>query len=353
MATKQYSLSQYNEILFGNMEYRLPENITKIVEKLSSLLGVSNELPDSSRTKQCDPHREKDFKNKRYGYNKEKDVEWETLRSFKSTVIEKKEGVEKTISDIRNCLNKISIKNYDTNKAQIISLIDEVIEKQERDKLKTEQVKSDKLKTEENELLIGKVQESTQYKDLEKIAINLFDIASTNKFFSEIYAKLYGELVVKYSIFNSILSNFVSTFTESMKNIQYVDPDANYDMFCLYNKANDSRKATSVFIVNLMKENIIDIATLINIISDTYNILISYINEQNRTNEVEEVIENLYLLITESIKPTKDNSIFLNDTFIQIIDNIKMVSKYKVKDVPSISSRAIFKLMDILDKVNK
>ena len=326
MATAQYNLNSFNEIAFSNMEYKLPSIVITAIDALKVLLGVSTMSTSETQSRRSSENvsRDRDFKKKKFGVNK--DTEWETIRSFKTTIIEKKEGVEKTMSDIRNCLNKISIKNYEANKEMIMNYIDSLCKK-------------DSEETGEN---IGET------KDLEKIANNIFDIASTNKFFSEIYAKLYGELAGKYTIFKDILSNFLCNFTENMKNIKYVDPAGNYDAFCIYNKANDARKATSVFIVNLVKEGIIESSTLLTTITDTYNIILKYIYEENRINEVEEIIENLYLLVTETIK---QRSILTTAVWDSILQNIKTVSELKVKDVPSISSRAIFKMMDILDKM--
>ena len=101
------------------------------------------------------------------------------------------------MNSIRSCLNKLSEKNYDTNKIELLELIDNL--------------------------------ESEQ---LTIVANNIFDIASTNKFYSKIYAKLYKELLNKFTIFDEILQNFISVFTETMKNIQYVEQNKNYDEFC-------------------------------------------------------------------------------------------------------------------------
>ena len=324
MATSQYNLNKFNDIIFSKMEYKLPMDATEIIEKMKTLLGLPLHGTNEDPMRRSNDSR--DTKKKKFGVNK--DAEWDTIRSFKTTVIEKKEGIEKTKSDIRNCLNKISVKNYETNKELIMNYIDEILAKP------THVPSSDIY-----EILVN---------DLDKIANNIFDIASTNKFFSEIYAKLYAELALKYSIFKDILYKFVSTFTENMKNVKYIDPAGDYDAFCSYNKTNDSRKATSVFIVNLVKEGIIESSVLLDTINDVYNIILQYIYESDKVNEVEEIIENLYLLITET---SKKKSILTKDNWGGVIQKIKIVAELKSKDLPSISSRAIFKMMDILDKI--
>jgi hypothetical protein len=181
-----------------------------------------------------------------------------------------------------------------------------------------------------------------------KIANYIFEIASTNKFFSEIYASLYKELTTRYDIFQNILSDFVSTFTDRIKEIQYVDQNADYDAFCANNKINDARKATAVFIVNLMKKDVLQKDLLVVTINSVIDIVLEYIELEDKVNQVEEITENIFLLVSES-------QIFLKDIFEwnNILEKIRGISQLKVKDKKSLSSRAIFKYMDIMDKIKK
>ena len=181
--------------------------------------------------------------------------------------------------------------------------------------------------------------------ELSKIANNIFDIASTNKFFSEIYAKLYKDISTQFpEVFNSILTTFLEGFTNTMRTIKYVDQRDNYDDFCKYNKGNDKRKATSIFITNLVKMDVIHADILMSIIKEIQNVLSDYMKQENRVNEVEEITENMFLLLT-------NDSAFLKTCIdSEIIENVKLISCLKPKEKPSISSRAIFKCLDIVDK---
>jgi hypothetical protein len=67
----------------------------------------------------------------------------------------------------------------------------------------------------------------------------------------------------------------------------------------------------------------------------------------NKNNEIEEMTENLFLMITES-----SSFIKLSEKGEKIIENVKKMSEWKVKELPSISSRAIFKYKDIVDKLS-
>jgi hypothetical protein len=321
-----YSLNDINTISFDST-YKLPESVLDIISELSKILGNTNERTTvthstyiNDKSKRPTTHSDNRSRNKKQSSvftNEGKSEEaWEHLRSFKATVVEKKtEGIDKTINDIRVCLNKISQKNYEIILPLIIELIQTISENPE---------------------------------NLKIIANYVFEIASTNKFFSEVYASLYKELTTLYDIFQIILSDFVSTFKTKFQDIQYIDPNGDYDAFCANNKINDSRKATAVFIVNLVKKDVIPKDVVLNIIDSAIDTVLEYIDTPNKINQVEEITENIFLLISESY-------LFLRDStnWGSVLENVKMISQMKVKEKASLSSRAVFKFMDILDKTKK
>ena len=250
------------------------------------------------------------------------DEDWEAVRNpvpFKATVIDKKEGIEKSINDIRVCLNKISAKNY---KSQLETIIENI-----------------------NNILLDN---ENKIEDMKTIVKAIFDIASNNKFFSELYADLYKELGDKFPEFNSIIEEFLVQYKENVKEIVYVDPNTDYDKFCNYNKSNDKRKALSAFLVNLMKKQIITTDLLLDIILYLQGLITKYIDEPNRLNEVEEITENLFIIIP-NIKAECSSL----ENWNVILTNVTECSKLKAKDRQSLSSRAIFKYMDMVDKLNK
>ena len=335
MSIIHYNLNDYNEILFGTyghstkdeetpMKYELPETVLKIISILAKKFGSN---PVSKPISSVNEHRLR--KQRHHSSHKSSDESWIISRDFKTTtIIEKKEGPDKIMNDIRAALNKISNKNYDTNKDIIVNNLNELISQLQIEK-----------ETNNDDKTIDATQE------LSKIANNIFDIASTNKFFSEIYAKLYKDISTQFpEVFNSILTTFLEGFTNTMRTIKYVDQRDNYDDFCKYNKGNDKRKATSIFITNLVKMDVIHADILMSIIKEIQNVLSDYMKQENRVNEVEEITENMFLLLT-------NDSAFLKTCIdSEIIENVKLISCLKPKEKPSISSRAIFKCLDIVDK---
>jgi len=283
-------------------EYTLPESVLSIIQNLCIQLNVSAPVPSTV------------IERKKRAIVQSPDDEWTTVRSFKSTVIEKKEGVQKTINDIKSCLNKMSIKNFELQKNEIIRYIEEL--------------------NPDNYLV-----------EIKQIASSIFHIASTNNFFSEIYANLYKILVEKFGVFKEILDDFTVHFIESMQGIKYVSQNDDYDKYCKYNQENDARKATSAFITNLTINGVLAKESLTQIVLQMQALIHENIDLSDKVNEVEEITENLFIILSKGMSEIKGPS------WDTIVDKIREFASYKPKEKKSLSSRAIFKFMDIIQKI--
>ena len=339
----QYNLDDYTTIQSApDFDHQLPPSIHSTIQKLIKDLDIpintatqqtpiadisqtnrnhfrERHSPSSSLSSSSSKFR-KPRNDKSSNIKKGIDTTWEKQAEFIATKIQKKEGIEKLINEIRVSLNKISTKNYETHRDTIFKNINDIID-----------------------------DEANYEEDIKKIATAIFEIASTNKFYSELYATLYKELIDKHPIFNNILNDFISTsYLNNISRIEYVDEKKDYDKFCLMNKENDKRKAVSVFIVNLMKKELITKIAVIDIILHLQGLVISNIDESNKNYVIEEITENISLLITTSAKTLIDEQ-----KWNTVTENIQTCSQLKVKEHQSISSRAIFKYKDIVDFMHK
>ena len=312
-----YPLAQILHIV-GNMNgYELPQEISNRIGDLSNKVGA----PSYNRTPVFHKNRD-DSKPKKKPKQKNQeinDADWETIRNFQVTEREQKDGIDKMLDDIRGELNKLSDKNYDKI--------------------------SERIKT----CLVDMVKcESFDSKHKEKIALLIFDIATTNKFYSALYAKLYKELVVDYDFIVSEFEKKFSTFKQLFKDIQYVNPDEDYNLFCKINKENESRRALSLFIVNMVKLEELPCDYLINIIEELITLTKSKMATADCKEHVNELSENIYTLITESYQYIKRHPEFEN-----IMKHIKFIKSEKSKDHLSLSSKSVFKYMDMFDYISK
>jgi len=258
--------------------------------------------------------------------------EWKALKTVKPV---SKEGIEKEINELRMVLNKISNKNYDTQKDQILSLIKKC--KMHYDKIEQETL--DKPDEESSDVLSTP---SSEY--LNKIGHFIFDIASTNKFYGDVYADLYKVLMNEYNIFEIILQEFVKSFQNMIKKIQYVDPSVNYDAYCEYTKLNDKRRATTSFLVILMNRSVLSESIILEFIKHYQLSLNEFVIKEGYEDEVNEITEILYLLISLGKDKLQNMSIWKDD----IVPEVVSFSNKKSKEYQSLSSRSVFKFKDIL-----
>ena len=325
MVGSYYNLSEIQlistELIGSNM---LTSKTLQVFEHILKNIVIPPPEPFSSEQSTVPISRPFDKDRNRRRGQKSKDrpsMDWENVRvpAFTPTKIQTKEGIEKQINDFRILLNKISVKNYETQRDLIFIKINEIIS----------------------------INEDNSETDLEKIASTIFDIASANKFYSDLYADLYVELINKFEIFDDLLDGLLDKYYESLKNIHYIDHNIDYDGFCNYTKTNDLRKAMASFIINLMKKGAVEKEKVLGLILSIQKLLNDYIDSYDRLNEVDEIIENLFLLLTQSHLTLNVNEKWSSN----IVPFIQDISKMKSKECKSLSNRAVFKCMDILDNL--
>lgn len=249
------------------------------------------------------------------------DPDWEAMRAFKATKIESKTGIEKTVNDIRVALNKISSANYEKQKNIVLEFVNGYFNGPDAD---------------------ANVNDA----DTGRISKAIFDIASTNKFYSEIYAKLYKELIEVSPVFRGLLDDFVSGFTNMSGAPIYVDPDVDYDGFCVYSKACDVRKSTSTFLVNCMKIGLILPDQICDILCEFVAYVEANMQDESFVKLVEEVIENVFIISTACQTELKTTAKWDECA----LPAISKFASQKNDGRKGLSSRAAFKCMDIVAK---
>ena len=132
--------------------------------------------------------------------------------------------------------------------------------------------------------------------------------------------------------------------------IEYIDPDVDYNQFCINNVSNEKRKAVSAFFVNLSLNGIIPPQNIMNVLKELFESVLTLMVQPNKTNEVCELIENIAILYNAQVLKLSDNlETVINHegvekTFVQVITHL---STTRMKTYPSLSSKSIFKCMDL------
>jgi hypothetical protein len=151
-----------------------------------------------------------------------------------------------------------------------------------------------------------------------------------------------------HEVFKGVFEKSFSEFVGLFKKIDYVDPSVDYNKFCEITKNNDKRRAMSTFIVNLMTEGVLHPDKVVEIIMELQEMISSYIKLANKTNELEELNENIFILITNG-----KGVLSSHEEWERIVSRIKFLSllKVKMKEYPSVNNKLIFKNMDILEEL--
>ena len=328
--TAIYKLSDFMNITFNGFDYSVPEDTIKIINSLAIQVGSPTYIKTPTFQKKPITNDINSIK-KRKGY-KHMEVtsdDWDTLRTFQATKIEKKTGTDGQINQLRLLLNKLTDKTFVEIHSQIIDIIEAIVADIEEDKDKDKD------------------------KDLNIIGLAIFEIASTNKFYSKLYADLYTDLIYRYEFVRPIFRKNFDEYMNIFNNIETADPEIDYNKFCEINKTNETRKAISAFFMNLMTNNIVPKNSIIHILCELLEPVLKFIEQEDKKNEVQEITENIAILFNKEMienmlsdKATSQSCMIKENTIIQIIANL---AKSKSKDYKSLSNKSIFKYMDLLE----
>ena len=167
-----------------------------------------------------------------------------------------------------------------------------------------------------------------------------------NKFWSELYAILYSDLVKSIPIMYDICNKNFDHFGKMFNNIEYISPDEDYNKYCIINKQNEERKGMSNFLTYLMRNNLIDTKNMCNLIIKLLDTIIQEMTKENKNKHIEEIAENLALLILNG--NTKLES---SDKWDIIYEKVELLATKKAKNFNGLSQKTVFKMMDIYDEL--
>ena len=304
----RYTLSDFNNIFKNTGLISLPNNIIEIIHNLSGKVGAPEYIKTPQFSKSIST-----INRRKKKYIETKNDDWVTIRTFQTTEFKKKDGIEYNINLIRKYLNMITNNTYIKIKDNIINEIKSI---------------------------------DSSKNDLDYLCREIFKIIIENTVYSDVYAKLYKDLIEEFSIFNDILLSNFKKFELLFESIEYVDPEKDYNKFCEINKENEIRRSICIFYINLMKENIIEKAAITSILLNLFNMLNKMIASKTKKNEIDELSEILYIFTTNCYEHLDKN------IATEIYNNIIKITKIKCKDEPGITNKCIFKHMDMLDEIS-
>lgn len=267
------------------------------------------------------------------------DEDWETMRNFKITQKDKKIGIEKKYDELRSLLNKLTDDTYEEIKNTIISTIN---------------------------THIG-AETGHSYYDFAVIIEFVFEIVKTNAFYSKLYANfIYDLFQVDASFVDWFQANFSSLIAslygiELHKNdIRIGNAEKDYDDFCEINKENEERRNLAVFFCDMKhknsdyfvkKDKMYEAAEYV---VKYYDLFLNYGENDEAQEQCAEACE-LFCILYKNLLMTPH----VDETLVAMIRqlspemcvNLRTITKLKrgdlKQDYPGITSKTLFKLMDV------
>ena len=323
--TNKYTLSHFEDIICNGIDYQLPDEIRQKIQEIADQVGAPEYVRTPQFVRKERGGRGNGGRGGRRNRRKAQEVsdeDWEAIRTFEATQRETREGIDASIDLIRKALNKITDKTYDSLYPQIIAEMDKVVEAS------------------------ATVESGSE--DMEKLSNRIFSIVSETAFYSDMYAKLYYELVEKYTWLRPVLDKTFQEYLNSTKTIVYCSPDEDYDGFCRNNKENSRRQAIGKFFVNISRHKCLDPTDVADIIEEIQDYMISLYKNEGNT----EIVDELSEITGGMIIAGYEDVLCKTDNWLSISQNVKEMSGLKARDYPSLSNKSVFKHMDIMDVIS-
>ncbi len=182
---------------------------------------------------------------------------------------------------------------------------------------------------------------SNEIKDdnlLNNIAESIFEIILVSRFNSDIYCKLYYEILEKYDFIKKVFNIYIDKVKSLYNDIKLCET-INFEEMNRVNKNNDKIKSTILFTVNCLVYNIIDVDLLYRYILHYQSILLDNILIDQKKQFCEELTELIIIFIV-NIKEFNNQDIY---------NNVIKFANANIRDYKSLSNKIVIKHMNLLD----
>ena len=340
-----YTLSDFHSISTKGFNVILPDTTVDLINNLSSLVGSPNYIKtpvfskkeisyDNERRKRKDKHTKRGNdtswtdKNKNNSNNSSNLDTTNSNIVFKSPSTTKKEltPVETYVKKIRTILNKVATNSDIDLLTPFTNILDEMLE---------------------TDITCEEVTEVSEH---------ITRIMLTNSFYSKDYSRIYSLLLKRYDFIKDSFENQYNMYLKSYQNVQDINPDEDYDLFCSINKGNDERRSITLFYTKMYYiHNMIDTEKILCLLGETVEMLYKNIDNSDTTYLNDELIENICIFIQKNnsnlFQLCKQTHIKNQDITIESF--ILKLSKSKPKQYKGLSTKSLFKIVETVEHLKK
>jgi hypothetical protein len=295
----RYTRKEIDVIRNKHITFKISDSVLNIISSIVHEVGSPSYIKTPSFTKR-----------KRKNHDSE-----ESFDNGASSYIKKDKNI---LEEIQTVLNKISgEKTYEKLKSQLLDLIGNM--------------------------------EETEKISFRDVTRNIYEIASNQAYNVPLYARLYNDICIIHPSFRDHCIDEYNNHMDKFLNIQIVNPESDYDGFCKANRLNEQVRTISKFYSELIKFDILNIDHIMKLIFMMQDKLLECGKmDTPETNPCIEYSENIFVLVTGTLDKLR-----LSESWESIYDNINIVRNMDKKVNKNITSKVIFKHMDILDIIKK
>ena len=316
-----HPIHKFYKVMEEGFEYTLPEYTLGLINKISKKVGAPSYIKTPVFNKVQVPK----HKGRRRRRKQREDESWNDLNVFKGETTETKkvDHIESILTTVYGMLNKITAATYDDVRDSIFSSITTLFSYYET---------SEDFSIPQNEAQT-------------RIVKNIFDVASHNKLYCDLYSRLTHDLTER---FDTLMEQYRSEYKERTSDIvvvEFCDDDDDYDKQCEINMRNDERRCTLKFICCLMKQGMVDKEEVFHIMNQFVDMLDESIDKEGNKmlcDELSNVIEEFINTVFHDFKE--------HNGFKCIWEQLVKISEYKVKNHVSLTNKCSFKILDIVEE---
>ena len=128
-----------------------------------------------------------------------------------------------------------------------------------------------------------------------------YRVLINNKVHTNLYAQLFN-FCEEYYQFEDFIDILMERYRESIKIIDYCDPEEDYDKYCSINKLNEERKSLYGFLIVISGSDVCSFSDILEINETLFSYLEDNIENVEKLNINKEIVENISVFITEGKK---------------------------------------------------
>jgi hypothetical protein len=245
------------------------------------------------------------------------EMEWsgagESASRFKATVLQKRDGMEGVIDRLRKHLNKMSERTYDSLR----------------------------------EKAFAEIRSHEGAHNSLDVSNAVFNIVSSNGFYSELYSKFYANLLDEFPAMKATLDTNIQEAKTYMSDVVTKDPNEDYDAFCDQNKLNAAKRARGKFYVHLVARNVIGVEVIISVIQAVQSALLGAEEDRQAMGIRDELSETLF----EMLAAGKSAGLCQHSGWNAVKRDLAKYASLKPDANKGITGKSIFRHMDILDAI--